>query len=531
MHENQSLPPRVKQRVLALHRYAIALKQGDLDGVAAVLHEAEQDSALGKMIQEFNTTAQEEEHLTVPPPHLSLVQELLSPHSSAQPPGEKLLAGESLPTGMAAVLPREEKQATRSEAGEHRVGVTRRKQQFASFTQAVAAVVIVVFLLGGFLVLFASHPHQSERGNRQAQGSQKEILVLAGADGVVSALRASDHTILWQQQIGKEISILTMWQQIVYVVPFISGHMDIYALNARNGAVIWHHPLTNEVNLPQGLAVDDGLVILSDAYGIYALDARTGREVQHYPGYPRATSGEWVITVHNGIIYAADTDKDNQTSLVAFRARDKKLLWRHEFPSNVAPEAVSIANNIVYVHAGASPSYLAALSNENGSALWLRKLSLSGVTLSLFTAEGDTIYFYIDHYFCAYRAHDGTLIYCRLASQPPDEQIGANGSFYTAFVVECPPYDPHKECQPRDPRDRYKYEIEARDASSIQGVRWHWSSALTTIGSRMFLSVVDDQLYVTTGEGIYALRVRDGFQQWYVKAPHIVGFTVGSLLD
>src|SRR5258708_39742206 len=79
MHEDQSLPSYVNQRVLALHRYAIALKQDDLDGVAAVLHAAEQDHALGKMIQEFNAIAQQEDHIMISPQSISHVQELCIP--------------------------------------------------------------------------------------------------------------------------------------------------------------------------------------------------------------------------------------------------------------------------------------------------------------------------------------------------------------------------------------------------------------------------------------------------------------------
>src|SRR5260221_3747666 len=532
MHEDQSLPSYVNQRVLALHRYAIALKQDDLDGVAAVLHAAEQDHALGKMIQEFNAIAQQEDHIMISPQSISHVQELLHTYRSAHSPNEQTPAGVILPTDPTTGLSGREKQTTHS-TGERLVGATTRRQRLTSLAQAVAAVLIVGSLLGSFLVLFASHHHELGRGAIQVQGPQEEILVLATTGGGVTALRVNDHMVLWQRGIGKEIMKVIMQQQIVYVATFTRGSLDIYALNARNGEVNWHRSLGERLNvIPDGLVVDDGLVIISDTH-IYALDARTGREVQLYPDYLPASLGELLLTAHDGIIYAADTDNHGKASLVAFRARDKKLLWQYEFPTPyIAPERVSIVNDIVYVHAGGGDPtyfYLAALHNENGSVLWLRKLTIEGATLNLFTVEHDVIYFYADKYFCAYRAHDGSQIYCRPTSVPPDTLIGANGSFYTGFIVECPPYDPHAACQPRDPRDRFLYEIEARDAMSVQAVRWHWSSALTTYNSRMVLSVVADQLYVATGEGIYALRVRDGFQQWHVEDPGIVAFTAGSL--
>ena len=147
MHEDQSLPSYVNQRVLALHRYAIALKQGDLDGVAAVLHAAEQDHALGKMIQEFNAIAQEENHLMIAPQSISHVQELLRTYRSAHSPNEQTPAGVILPTDPATDLSGREKQTTHS-IGERLVGATTHRHRLTSLAQAVAAVLIVGSLLG-----------------------------------------------------------------------------------------------------------------------------------------------------------------------------------------------------------------------------------------------------------------------------------------------------------------------------------------------------------------------------------------------
>src|SRR5258708_374100 len=178
MHEDQSLPSYVNQRVLALHRYALALKQGDLDGVAAVLHAAEQDHALGKMIQEFNALAQEEDHILIAPHSISLVQELLRTYRSAHSPNEQTLAGVILPPGPITDLSGREKHTTHS-TGEHLLGAITRRHRLASLAQAVAAVLIVGSLLGSFLVLFASQHRELGRGMLQVQRPQEEILVLA----------------------------------------------------------------------------------------------------------------------------------------------------------------------------------------------------------------------------------------------------------------------------------------------------------------------------------------------------------------
>ena len=282
MHEDQSLPSYVNQRVLALHRYAIALKQGDLDGVAAVLHAAEQDHALGKMIQEFNAIAQEEDHIMISPQSISLIQELLHTYRFAHSPNEQTPAGVILPTDPATDLSGREKQTTHS-TGERLVGATTHRHRLTSLAQAVAAVLIVGSLLGCQLsgpLRISSRAGEryytgarSPGGNTCAGNHRRARIRLAG-ERPFSPL-AAEH---W-----KGIMKVIIEQQIVYVATLTRGSLDIYALNARDGEVNWHRSLGERLNvIPDGLVVDDGLVIISDPH-IYALDARTGREVQLYP--------------------------------------------------------------------------------------------------------------------------------------------------------------------------------------------------------------------------------------------------------
>lgn len=50
-----SLDALNERRIQALHHYVIALAHGDLDGVARILQEAEQDSVLERMLLELHT--------------------------------------------------------------------------------------------------------------------------------------------------------------------------------------------------------------------------------------------------------------------------------------------------------------------------------------------------------------------------------------------------------------------------------------------------------------------------------------------
>jgi hypothetical protein len=74
---NERLTPDTQRHIQVLQRYMFAMESGDIDSMAIVLHEAEQDRALENMILEVNDFYQQEDHTIANAADVTLVQQLL----------------------------------------------------------------------------------------------------------------------------------------------------------------------------------------------------------------------------------------------------------------------------------------------------------------------------------------------------------------------------------------------------------------------------------------------------------------------
>jgi len=87
----------------------------------------------------------------------------------------------------------------------------------------------------------------------------------------VFALNAKTGALLWQYTAGNVVqSSPTVANDVAY---FGSGDNNFYALNARTGALLWQHPLV--VSTGSSPAVANGVVYVG-ADALYALDAKLG---------------------------------------------------------------------------------------------------------------------------------------------------------------------------------------------------------------------------------------------------------------
>lgn len=74
---NEQLTPDTQRHMHVLQRYMLAMERGDVDSMATVLREAEQDRALERMILEVNDFYQQEDHTLAEPADVAQVQQLL----------------------------------------------------------------------------------------------------------------------------------------------------------------------------------------------------------------------------------------------------------------------------------------------------------------------------------------------------------------------------------------------------------------------------------------------------------------------
>src|SRR5947208_10663373 len=73
----ERLTPDTQRHIQVLQRYMLAMESGDIDSMAIVLHEAEQDRALENMILEANDFYQQEDHTMAELADVTLIQQRL----------------------------------------------------------------------------------------------------------------------------------------------------------------------------------------------------------------------------------------------------------------------------------------------------------------------------------------------------------------------------------------------------------------------------------------------------------------------
>ena len=74
---NEQLTPDAQRHLQVLQRYMLAMESGDIDSMAIVLREAEQDRTLENMLFEVNDYYQQEDHTMVEAADVSLAQQIL----------------------------------------------------------------------------------------------------------------------------------------------------------------------------------------------------------------------------------------------------------------------------------------------------------------------------------------------------------------------------------------------------------------------------------------------------------------------
>jgi RHS repeat-associated protein len=180
------------------------------------------------------------------------------------------------------------------------------------------------------------------------------VIYVASADNSVYALRAADGVLLWDIQTdGNFLGAPVVVNGIVFVG---ATYGTFYALRATDGTLIWSDNLGGQLPVP---TVVNGVVYETSADGsIYALDATSGTQLWSY----QANFSQYSpARVANGAVYLGSND----TYVYALNAADGTLLWRYQTDTN--SNSGPIANGIEY---GFTATTIYALAATNGALLW-----------------------------------------------------------------------------------------------------------------------------------------------------------------
>jgi outer membrane protein assembly factor BamB len=168
----------------------------------------------------------------------------------------------------------------------------------------------------------------------------------------------------------------------VYQTEIFGAPLQVWAFDASSGAPIWHRRLagTDWLSAP---AVAGGRVFVQSSRQLLALDARTG--VTLWRRDDAIAFAEPVLA--GGLVYVGqNTASCCAAGLVAYRARDGRLVWRRTISGLTQMSAPAIAGGHAYaasVSANVSNSSrraftLWAFDAQSGRTLWARNPPLNG---------------------------------------------------------------------------------------------------------------------------------------------------------
>jgi len=331
--------------------------------------------------------------------------------------------------------------------------------------------------LGGFLTAHRASDGQLRWMDRYPKPSESGVSetiqlgpvvvdgVVYGSDyaGYLFAVRASDGSELWHTQLDAPLSHLLargVWEWgpgydttpllfdrgLLYVTPMathdaLGGHNDIFAVDARDGTLRWHHtlwygspPVVAAGVVYVGSLADGSTPSESQGY-VSALDATTG--VPRWRTTIAHCSTPHVAAVAHGVLYATGCDH----AVVALRIGDGTQLWRSQaFVGRFfGPDNLAATDDGVYLAVQGGP--LVALEPASGAVRW--SVSAAVAAFSVPRVVGTRVYIgSYTHCFSAVDTATGAVIWTANpfpedpCLEPPYPESFGGSNFTTCTLVD-----------------------------------------------------------------------------------------------
>ena len=488
-----------RSRVQALYSYTIALEHGDAETLARVLHLAEQDAVLERMILELHDASLSSiETSKIPVEH----EDVLTEQNNL---GRKRIQN-AMNYDMNAI--------TYPIVNEVPSGKKRKRSRVADMFQALAAVLVVGALVSSFAFLLAHRPGSpgsTQKGSGQVMNAKSFIVVVADSSGLISGLRSTDGKVLWQYKTGEQ-EVDTMVQQngAVYIstLPGVSGN-DLYKLRLSDGTLLW------KKNFPQlsgfsVFTVDGNTLAISGGEGdgsMNVVSTKDGSLLWRYTPAPGNSSWSYpMIAERNNVIYI----RINK-GMEAFQFNTGKLLWT-SYASSAVQTLVFDGNTMYAVNSLNSYDWVVtALHVQNGTLIKEIHITFpsqgtvyqSGYSGDILYASKQVVQTGVTHnQACAIHIADGTTLWC--TPDIPNISIWSpllsmNNNFYFMQVGQDSTWQVNA--------------FNGRNGSLL----WHWTNPSGhTTSSMNDVSIVgaDGIVFVTSPQGFFALSGSNGHVLW-----------------
>jgi len=396
----------------------------------------------------------------------------------------------------------------------------RRSRGWLRVAQGLVAAVIVVALVGAFLTIFqrlgGSQPHGTS-GQGTPAATAPHYAFAGSWDGVITALSPDTGGVIWRYTTGTRypIAFLVAQNGTLYAA---DGYSDsptiIWALNVKDGALLWKKQIGAFGGFPYPFLVDQGVIITDSSHGTIALRGSDGAQLWNASYGQLNTAGDGVAYVwfetHSLPTSVTDTSTTHEM-LRALRVTDGKTLWQLDGGNN-QPMVEAITPQVAYVayYGGNAPSVLKAVNDRTGVQIWQTRFNN---LFQVVASDGSSVYTTpYGNQFCRWDLSKQRQVWC-LPSLAAEAYGAANGALYLARIDG-------------DNVNNYMSVGALNSASGkqlwyqrlgkIANVDTSSNPGGLSIGGVNPVMVVQQQyLFIATTQGVWAARASDGHFLWH----------------
>lgn len=361
------------------------------------------------------------------------------------------------------------------------------------------------------------------------------VIVVGSQKRKIYAIETNTGFLLWEYMLPHSISSVAQGQNIVYVSSYVDGYIDgnqtlhLYALSIRDGTLLWHTML-GDIGGPGSLVLDRDHLFISASVGrgiIYALDRNIGTVLWEtpYPDQLQSWKQDRLITTAYSIVYTHSYFQ----GIEALHVQDGHLLWSStevfDTEHTVASQGMLYLLNHAYHDSFPEPC-ITVLDAVQGVVVNKHMLP-QGIRVFAIAEQG--IAYGVQEkkqQICAYHINSSTQLW----SSSKEHMVSTTASpFLSPTVIS------DTICYLRlllDDTYRILLEVTALDFRTGT-LRWRWNTqyiqppvinAFTVIRS-------DDNLYLLTKQGLYALREKDGVLLWHILTETDISFIRSSIIE
>lgn len=542
---SEPFAPRMRKHLGILHRYRRALATGDLATLEDVLHLAERDATLLRLLLEANLAEQTKDHLAVSQEEAASAlaaigqatgMRLQEDHASTSSNLPHLLLLQDIPEKERSMDDSNTFTPTLASKTKPSTRPARR-----TWLQTLVAVLVMCALVGGFLVVFTSLQSKTTRTQRSStQGSHptnptvgptipatNNLLITSSTDLNtreinVAARRADTGKAVWSYTLSSapsgqtgRFAQVTMHNQVVYA----TAKGQIVALHAETGTLIWQRDV-HPGGAFKSIIYDQGMLYLTEQAipsQIYAVEAQQGNLVWHH-----TIGTDVVFTASNGVVYLGidPTGPYASGSVVALAGATGHQLWSR---SAAAAISLLVAGNTLYLFSDhqQTPSdvggnkqnkTLAAFNATTGHPLWSTGVEDDGPDSLVAGANLVVLYRTTEVHltqFCAYASTTGQQAWCTTGDQGSRDMY-MTVQYQVVGNVLLATYS----------SESFQQTAEALSLSTGQVL---WSRPLSGGSSPILIpmlsTILNGVLYLANDHDLMALRVSDGALFWQITAP------------